>query len=83
MSLEEYINLCKMNKRCKFLLGAVAGAAILHSVKKCMCCNSFLPEALKSFSTPFKHRQALPKIKSIILTGGLLLSGMTPLYGLN
>lgn len=54
-----------MNKWCKFLLGILAGAAIIHAIKKHMCCNRFLPEALKSFSTPFKHRQVPPKVKSI------------------
>ncbi len=43
--LVEYINLHKVNKWCKFLLGTVDGAAILHSFKKYMCCNRFLPEA--------------------------------------
>ncbi|MCO5382453.1 MAG: Ig-like domain-containing protein [Methanosarcina barkeri] len=55
-----------MNKWCKFLLGAFAGAAIIYAVKKHMCCCSkCLPEVLKSFSVPFKHGQAPPKVKSI------------------
>lgn len=43
----------------------LAGAAIIHAAKKHMSFNSFLPEALKSFSTPFKHKQIPPKVKSI------------------
>jgi hypothetical protein len=46
MSLEEGVNLHKMNKWCKLLLGALAGAIIVYAVKKHRCCNRFLPEAL-------------------------------------
>ena len=59
------VDLHKISKWCKVLLGVLAGAAIIHALKKHMSFNSFLPEALKSFFTPFKHRQIPPKVKSI------------------
>ncbi|HEY3361877.1 MAG TPA: Ig-like domain-containing protein [Methanosarcina sp.] len=65
MSLEEDVSLHKMNKWCKLLLCTFAGAAIIYAVKKHMCCDRFLPETLKSFSTPFRRGQAPPKVKSI------------------
>ena len=54
-----------MNKWCKFLLGAFAGATIMYTVKKYIYCNKSLPEALKSFSVPFKCGQVPPKVSSI------------------
>ncbi|HHV24333.1 MAG TPA: Ig-like domain-containing protein [Methanosarcina sp.] len=54
-----------MNKWCKLLLGMFTGAAIIYAIKKYMCCKTFLPETLKTFSTPFKPRQAPPKVESI------------------
>jgi len=65
MSLEEGVNLHKMNKWCKLLLGGFAGAAIAYAIKKHMCCKKFLLEALKSFSTPFKPSQVPPKVKHL------------------
>jgi hypothetical protein len=53
-----------MNKWCTFLLGAFTGIAIVYGVKKHMC-SRFLPEALKSFSSPFNREQTPPKVKSI------------------
>lgn len=58
-------NLYKVNKWCKLLLGAFAGAAIIYAAKKHICYDRFLPEALKSFSSPFKRGQAPPRVKSI------------------
>jgi len=46
-------------------MGVLAGAAIIHAVKKHMCCNRVIPGAFKSFSTSFKHREIPPKVKSI------------------
>ncbi|MFY9200871.1 MAG: Ig-like domain-containing protein [Methanosarcina flavescens] len=54
-----------MNKWRKLLLGAFAGAAIIYTVKKRICYDKFLPEALKSFSNPFKLGQSPPRVKSI------------------
>ena len=65
MSLKEGISLHKINKLCKLLLGIFAGTAIIYFFKKHVCCNRFLPEALKPFSASFKHKQAPPKVKSI------------------
>ena len=59
------LKLHKMNKWCKFLLGAFAGAAIVYALKNICAGSKCLPEALKSFSVPFKHGQAPPKVKSI------------------
>lgn len=53
----------KMNGWSKFLLGAVAGAAIVYTVKKYMC-NRSLPEAFK-LPFQFKQGQVPPKVKSI------------------
>ena len=58
-------NLYKVNKWRKLLLGAFAGAAIIYTVKKHICYDKFLPEALKSFSNPFKLGQSPPRVKSI------------------
>lgn len=53
----------KMNGWSKFLLGAVAGAAIVYTVKKYVC-NRPLPEAFK-LPFHFKEEQVPPKVKSI------------------
>jgi hypothetical protein len=54
-----------MNGWCKFILGAIAGAAIVYTVKKYMH-NRPLPEAFKALPFHFKEgRQVPPKVKSI------------------
>ncbi|AKB28862.1 hypothetical protein MSSIT_2143 [Methanosarcina siciliae T4/M] len=54
----------KMNGWSKFLLGVVAGAAIVYAAKKWLC-NRSLPEAFKSLPFNFKQGQVPPKVKSI------------------